>query len=118
MRLTESPVKTRSVAFLLGIASVAAFAPFGGFPLIWLTLGGLFALLETVADRRASTRDGALIGWFFGFGFFITFTKNRYFGGFAQTMRQSNCTAHHLVGVLGINSQANSHVHSFIKLCK
>ena len=47
MRLTESPVKTRSVAFLLGIASVAAFAPFGGFPLIWLTLGGLFALLET-----------------------------------------------------------------------
>ena len=29
MRLTESPVKTRSVAFLLGIASVAAFAPFG-----------------------------------------------------------------------------------------
>ena len=45
MHLTESPVKTRSVAFLLGIASVAAFAPFGGFPLIWLTLGGLFALL-------------------------------------------------------------------------
>ena len=71
MRLTESPVKTRSVAFLLGIASVAAFAPFGGFPLIWLTLGGLFALLETAADRRASTRDGALIGWFFGFGFFL-----------------------------------------------
>ena len=71
MRLTESPVKTRSVAFLLGIASVAAFAPFGGFPLIWLTLGGLFALLETAADRRASARDGALIGWFFGFGFFL-----------------------------------------------
>ena len=71
MHLTESPVKTRSVAFLLGIASVAAFAPFGGFPLIWLTLGGLFALLETAADRNASARDGALIGWFFGFGFFL-----------------------------------------------
>ena len=71
MRLTESPVKTRSVASLLGIASVAAFAPFGVFPLIWLTLGGLFALLETAADRNASARDGALIGWFFGFGFFL-----------------------------------------------
>ena len=71
MRLTESPAKTRSVAFLLGITSVAAFAPFGGFPLIWLTLGGLFALLETAADRNASARDGALIGWFFGFGFFL-----------------------------------------------
>ena len=35
-----------TIALLLGAASVLAFAPMGGFPLIWLTLGGLYALLE------------------------------------------------------------------------
>ena len=71
MRWTESSAKSRLAAFLLGAASVTAFAPLGGFPVIWLTLGGLFALLGTTVERNGPTRDGALIGWFFGFGFFL-----------------------------------------------
>jgi len=54
-------------ALLLGAASVAAFAPLAWFALIWLTLGGLFALL--VSAR--SPREGALLGAAFGFGLFI-----------------------------------------------
>ena len=54
-------------ALLLGAASVAAFAPLGWFALIWLTLGGLFALL----GGAKSARQGALLGAAFGFGLFI-----------------------------------------------
>ena len=54
-------------ALLLGAASVAAFAPLAWFALIWLTLGGLFALL----DSARSPRQGALLGAAFGFGLFI-----------------------------------------------
>ncbi len=71
MRWTESAAKSRLAAFVLGAAGVAAFAPLGWFPVIWLTLGGLFAVLETAVERSGSARDGALIGWFFGFGFFL-----------------------------------------------
>jgi len=38
-------------ALLLGTASVAAYAPLGWYPLIWLTLGGLFALLGMAANE-------------------------------------------------------------------
>jgi apolipoprotein N-acyltransferase len=54
-------------ALLLGAASVAAFAPIAWFALIWLTLGGFFALL----DGARSPRQGALLGAAFGFGLFI-----------------------------------------------
>ena len=57
-------------ALLLGISSVLAYAPAGAFPLIWLTLGGLFALLTT-ENSRHRTRNGALLGAAFGFGLFI-----------------------------------------------
>jgi len=59
-------------AFLLGGASVLAFAPFALFPLIALTLGGLYALLNQARDNRQKAWVGALIGWSFGFGLFIT----------------------------------------------
>ena len=57
------------LALLLGAGSVAAFAPLGWFPLVWLTLGGLYALLGPLADGRA--REGALIGGWYGFGAFL-----------------------------------------------
>ena len=59
-------------AFLLGAASVPAFAPVGWYPLIWLTLGGLFSLLDVAPQTPRRTRQGALIGGAFGFGLFIT----------------------------------------------
>ncbi|MEI7613983.1 MAG: apolipoprotein N-acyltransferase [Betaproteobacteria bacterium] len=59
-------------ALLLGAASVAAFAPIGAFPVILLTLAGLFALLDAAAQKKASTREGALIGGAFGLGLFLT----------------------------------------------
>lgn len=59
-------------ALLLGAVSVLAYAPIGWFPLIWLTLSGLFALLDRSADEGRNARQGALIGAAFGFGMFIT----------------------------------------------
>ena len=60
------------VALLLGATSVAAFAPVGLFPLIVLTLAGLFALLDASAQKQKSSWEGALIGGTFAFGLFIT----------------------------------------------
>ncbi len=61
-------------ALLLGAASVLAYAPPGWFPLLWLTLGGLFGLLCVAADsadsERAASR-GFLIGGAFGLGLFL-----------------------------------------------
>ncbi len=58
-------------ALLLGAASVLAYAPVGWFALIWLTLGGIFALLDLPADEPRRTVKGAWIGAAFGFGLFI-----------------------------------------------
>jgi apolipoprotein N-acyltransferase len=58
-------------ALLLGAGSVLAYAPFNAFPLLWLTLGGLFALLASAANGRHDAGRGALIGAAFGFGLFI-----------------------------------------------
>ena len=54
------------LAVALGAASVLAFAPFGVFPLVWLTLAGLFALLRTARTARAA----AVLGFAFGAGWF------------------------------------------------
>ncbi len=58
-------------ALLLGAASVLAYAPVGWFPLLWLTLGGLFALLGRAANANRGAAHGALIGAAFGFGLFM-----------------------------------------------
>ncbi|MDR3300406.1 MAG: apolipoprotein N-acyltransferase [Candidatus Accumulibacter sp.] len=71
MRWAESFPWRRVIAPLLGAASVFAFAPFGGFPIVWLTLGGLYALLGTAADKRVPAREGALLGGLFGLGGFL-----------------------------------------------
>jgi apolipoprotein N-acyltransferase len=53
-------------AFLLGAATVAGFAPFGIFVLPFLTLLWLLR-----AWREAPPLRAALIGWLWGFGFFL-----------------------------------------------
>lgn len=58
-------------ALLIGAISVFAYAPFGHFALIWLSLGGLFALLDKAACARQSARQGAYIGAAFGLGLFL-----------------------------------------------
>jgi len=72
MRWTDSPAGRRITALLLGATSVAAFAPLGWFPVIWLTFAGLFALLCRDIGERGNPRNGAFIGWFFGLGFFLS----------------------------------------------
>jgi apolipoprotein N-acyltransferase len=63
-------------ALLLGAVSVVGFAPFGWFPVIWLTLGGFCLLLDRTAPDDGKTtnaaRRGALLGAAFGFGLFIS----------------------------------------------
>lgn len=64
-------------ALLLGAASVAAYAPLGWFPLLWLTLAGLFGLLDAIAagperPPARALRRGALLGGAFGAGLFLT----------------------------------------------
>ena len=69
---TERCATRLLAALLLGGASVLAFAPVGWFPLLWLTLAGLFALLVGSSSTPAGTmRRGALLGGAFGFGLFI-----------------------------------------------
>jgi apolipoprotein N-acyltransferase len=82
-----TPPRRLLSALLLGAASVAAFAPLGWFPLVWLTLGGFYALLAT-ADRP---RTGALLGAAFGFGLFATgvswvYVSLSVFGGMAAPL--------------------------------
>ena len=72
MRPAEPAARRYVVAApLLGAAGVAAFAPLGWFPLAWLTLGGLYALLGPLADECRPARAGARLGWLFGLGAFL-----------------------------------------------
>lgn len=65
--LADRPGRQRLAAFILGAASVAAFAPLAWVPVLWLTLGGLFALLA----GAGSPRQGFWLGWSFGCGLFL-----------------------------------------------
>ena len=72
MSRPEPATRRLITAWLLGAASVAAFAPLGWFPVAWATQAGLFILLNREADTGRRWRHGALIGGAFGFGLFIT----------------------------------------------
>jgi len=78
-------MKRRSLtAFALGAATVAGFAPLGIFPLPFLTLAYLFHLWR----QAASSRQGALLGFAWGLGFFLTgvswvYVSLNEFGGMA-----------------------------------
>ena len=59
------------VAASLGAAGALAFEPFRLFPLLLLAYGALVLLLDGAAADNHRFRDAALIGWSFGFGFFL-----------------------------------------------
>src|SRR6185369_13548514 len=52
------------------------------------------------------------------FLFLLTLCKHQNTYSFAKTVRKYNRTTYHLVGMTGINSQANRNIHSFVKLGK
>jgi apolipoprotein N-acyltransferase len=57
----------RAIAFLLGALAVAGFAPLYLFPLPAATL----AVLMLQWRRAATPREAALLGWWYGLGFFL-----------------------------------------------
>nr|WP_291987667.1 apolipoprotein N-acyltransferase [Candidatus Accumulibacter sp. ACC007] len=71
-RLPSRPLRWRLLAALaIGAVGVFAFAPFGWFPINWLSLGGLFGLLCAEAAGQRSPLRGALLGAAFAFGLFL-----------------------------------------------
>lgn len=71
MTRPEPATQRLIAAWLLGAASVTAFAPLGWFPVAWIAQAGLFALLNRVVDGGERPRRGALTGGAFGFGLFL-----------------------------------------------
>ena len=76
-----------ALALLLGALSVVAYAPFDLFPLLWVTLGGLFLLFERADGAWAGARLGAA----FGLGFFLAgvswvYVSLHTFGGMAPPL--------------------------------
>ena len=71
IRLPDRSLRRLAIAFLLGLASVGAFAPIAAFPLIFATLGGLCFLLARSADEDRPQLRGALLGSAFGLGLFL-----------------------------------------------
>lgn len=55
----------------LGVVSAFAFAPFYGWPLLFFTLPALVWMIDGTARARRPWAAAALIGWAFGFGYFL-----------------------------------------------
>jgi len=75
-RLASALVKARGVRRLaiaagLGAAGALAFEPFRLFPLLLLSYAALIFLLDGAGASERRLRDAALIGWSYGFGFFL-----------------------------------------------
>lgn len=66
--------RRHGVAFGAGAFSVLAMAPFFASPVLFLTLPVLVWLVDGSAhpSRRASFLSAAAVGWWFGFGYFLT----------------------------------------------
>ena len=65
------------VAFLAGAASAFAFAPFDLFPILWITIPVFVWLLDGATGSAHRPRvfrlvPAAIVGWWFGFGFFLS----------------------------------------------
>lgn len=65
--LLDRPLPALCMAFVLGAASTLAMAPYEIAPVLFITLGGLYALLS----RRESRRSIFACAWAFGFGYFV-----------------------------------------------
>jgi apolipoprotein N-acyltransferase len=59
------------VAAGVGAASALAYAPFYVWPLLFLTFPALVWLIDGAAHARRPRATAALIGWAFGFGYFL-----------------------------------------------
>jgi len=60
------------IAFVAGVASALALAPFNAWPILFLTLPLLVWLVDGSAAGRWSGAAGAAVtGWCFGFGYFV-----------------------------------------------
>ena len=69
--------RRHAAALLLGALAAAPFSPIGAPPLLVILLSGppvlliSFSGLVWLMDGCAGRRDAALLGWWFGFGFFL-----------------------------------------------
>jgi apolipoprotein N-acyltransferase len=60
------------IAFIAGVASALALAPFYAWPILFLTFPLLVWLVDgSAAARWSGAMGAALVGWFFGFGYFV-----------------------------------------------
>jgi apolipoprotein N-acyltransferase len=60
------------IAFIAGVASALALAPFNAWPILFLTFPLLVWLVDgSAAARWSGAMGAALVGWFFGFGYFV-----------------------------------------------
>ncbi len=79
-----SPRRQAIVAFLAGMASILAMAPFHAWPVLWVTLPALLLVADSavVTDmsgrasrwvpwRRSAVGRLAEVGWWFGFGYHL-----------------------------------------------
>lgn len=58
-------------AWIAGLLSALAFAPFGLFPFLLLGVAALVLLIDGAQDEPHPIRKAAVIGWAFGFGQFL-----------------------------------------------
>jgi apolipoprotein N-acyltransferase len=61
-----------AIAFMAGAASTLALAPFGAWPVLFLTFPILVWLIDGSADGRfGGVLAACMAGWWFGFGYFL-----------------------------------------------
>ncbi len=61
-----------TIAFIAGAASALALAPINAWPILFLTFPVLIWLVDgSAAARWSGTMAAALVGWCFGFGYFL-----------------------------------------------
>lgn len=64
---TLKPRLNYFISFVLGLLSALAFAPIFLFPTLFIAFSGFLLLLSYATSKKSSF----LVGWWFGFGFFI-----------------------------------------------
>lgn len=69
--LLASGWRRAGIAFLAGACSVLAMAPFGFWPILFLTFPVLVWLVDGSAGRFRGCGAAAVAGWCFGFGYFV-----------------------------------------------
>src|SRR5262245_11628197 len=68
--------RRRGIAFFAGAFSALAMPPCCAFPILWITLPILVwlidgAVAETRSGRVRRLRPAFMVGWWFGFGYFL-----------------------------------------------